>query len=400
MSSCGPQPPTIWHAPLRELRTFPRPPLQTVFSVGTDSIQITWRRLPGDGVRRLHVGSRTVEVDDETASQPGSVLVDDLRPATTYACGLRTGGPRPDPLWSSTATTLTPPPGERLCRIATINDVHIGSYSFGITHSMRERPMPEITSGTRCARAAMADIDAAGIDALFIKGDLVHKGLPGEWIEAERLLSGRPWPVEMCLGNHELRDPARAHDGVSRIGMAPIKEVRTFDLPGVTVLLAESGRIDSERGTIAASTSEIAAAAADINGPMLMFMHHNLQAHKRAWMLPTGIPGDEATPFLDRVGAANPNVLIATGHTHRHRRREHGPVTVVEVGSPKDYPGTWAFYDVYETGVVQVVRRVSHPDAMAWTERTRTGALGAWGRWSPGRLSERCFVRRWDLSSR
>jgi hypothetical protein len=35
------------------------------------------------------------------------------------------------------------------------------------------------------------------------------------------------------------------------------------------------------------------------------------------------------------------------------------------------------------------------PEALAWTERTRRSALGAWGRWSPGRLTDRSFTHVW-----
>ena len=42
---------------------------------------------------------------------------------------------------------------------------------------------------------------------------------------------------------------------------------------------------------------------------------------------------------------------------------------VTEVGSVKDHPGTWAGYLVYEGGIVQTVRRIMDPTALAWTER-------------------------------
>jgi hypothetical protein len=43
---------------------------------------------------------------------------------------------------------------------------------------------------------------------------------------------------------------------------------------------------------------------------------------------------------------------------------------VTEVGSPKDYPGTWAGYVVHEGGIRQVVRRVAAPEVIRWTEST------------------------------
>ena len=37
----------------------------------------------------------------------------------------------------------------------------------------------------------------------------------------------------------------------------------------------------------------------------------------------------------------------------------------------KDFPGTWAEYRVYDGGILQVVHRVSSPEALAWSEECR-----------------------------
>ena len=68
---------------------------------------------------------------------------------------------------------------------------------------------------------------------------------------------------------------------------------------------------------------------------------------------------------------------------------------VTEVGSPKDYPGTWGGYVVHEGGIRQVVRRIAEPDVIAWTEYTRRAVGGVWGLWSPGSLSDRCWSHTW-----
>jgi Icc protein len=68
---------------------------------------------------------------------------------------------------------------------------------------------------------------------------------------------------------------------------------------------------------------------------------------------------------------------------------------VTEVGSTKDYPGVWAGYKVFEGGIIQLVRRTSDPDVMAWTEATRRAVNGQWRRWSPGRMADRCFTVDW-----
>jgi hypothetical protein len=123
-------------------------------------------------------------------------------------------------------------------------------------------------------------------------------------------------------------------------------------------------------------------------------MHH--QPHRNP--LPFYPPGHEsgaAKRFLDAVAEANPATLVTAGHTHRNRGWRHGPLRVTEVGSPKDYPGAWAGYIVHEGGIQQVVRRIADPSCLDWIEYTRRAVLGAWGRWSPGRLRERCFTHDW-----
>ncbi|HEX4775404.1 MAG TPA: hypothetical protein VFW74_01400, partial [Acidimicrobiia bacterium] len=71
-----------------------------------------------------------------------------------------------------------------------------------------------------------------------------------------------------------------------------------------------------------------------------------------------------------------------------------GPVPFVEIGATKDYPGCWAEYRVHEGGYTQVVRRISAPDALTWTERTRPMFAGLYRDYALGPLGARCFTSR------
>ncbi len=85
------------------------------------------------------------------------------------------------------------------------------------------------------------------------------------------------------------------------------------------------------------------------------------------------------------------------GHTHRNRVRRiraTGDRPWVEVACVKDYPGTWAEYRVFEGGVLQVHRRISTPEALAWTEQTRHMYEGTYGPYAFGALEDRCFAMR------
>jgi hypothetical protein len=124
-------------------------------------------------------------------------------------------------------------------------------------------------------------------------------------------------------------------------------------------------------------------------------MHHYPQRFRVPTMWPPGIAGPDAAALLDAVAAANPRTFVTSGHSHRHRAHRHGPLVVAEIGSTKDFPGAWAGYTTYEDGIMQTVRRVAEPSAIAWTDRTRHAVGGIWGLWSPGFRDHRCFVHEW-----
>ncbi len=69
-----------------------------------------------------------------------------------------------------------------------------------------------------------------------------------------------------------------------------------------------------------------------------------------------------------------------------------GTIPYVEVACVKDFPGTWAEYRVYEGGVIQVHRRISTPEALAWTNKTRAMFAGFYETYAFGALSDRCFT--------
>ena len=55
----------------------------------------------------------------------------------------------------------------------------------------------------------------------------------------------------------------------------------------------------------------------------------------------------------------------------------------------------WAGYAIHEGGIRQVVRRIAEPDCLAWNERTASSLGGLWGRWTPGKLADRCLTHPW-----
>ena len=373
------------------MRTYPKPRRAEVFAVAPSAVQLTQRALP-PGLLRVRIGP--AEVERQHAGGPTAVTVGGLEPGTEHPLTADLDGQTVTG-WPSTVSTPKTPGGELLSRIGSLNDVHIGAGDFGLAHSMREEPQPAVVSSVRCAEAAADALEDWGAEHLFIKGDLIHQATPSEWADAARIFGFRPWENHITWGNHERVDEAACIDGVALVGAEPVKPVAVTDLPGLRVILADSSIAGSNRGSVAGVTDEIVALAGESDTPVLLFTHHNLQPRKFAWMLPSGVSATEATPLLDALDRAQPKTVAVSGHTHRHRRRTHGAVTVAEVGSSKDYPGIWSGYEVYEGGLVQIVRRVERPDCLAWTERTGSALAGIWGRWSAGTIDDRCFTRRW-----
>jgi hypothetical protein len=231
-----------------------------------------------------------------------------------------------------------------------------------------------------------------------VKGDATNHGRRSEWSAFGSLVEGADLPVDVLPGNHEARAEREldADEALVALGLKPLDGVRFVDHPGIRLVLVDSTIPGNHhRGTLEPIADAAVEAVGDAPGPAMVVMHLNLRAFVIPHFWPPGVSPREGRPFLDRLAAANPRVLVTSGHTHRHRRKDHRTVVTTEVGSPKDYPGTWGGYVVHEGGIRQVVRRVAAPDCIRWTEYTRWAAGGVWGLWSPGPLGHRCFTHTW-----
>ena len=197
------------------------------------------------------------------------------------------------------------------------------------------------------------------------------------------------------LGNHETmkRGRERADNMLHLMGL-PTDSVRTVDLPGVRVVLVETAIDDRGHGRV-----RDLAAAVDAVGetslPCLVVIHHHIQRLPVPTFWPPGIHSTSGNRFVRELRRANPAIVVTSGHSHRYRKRLIDGVPHVEVGSVKDYPGGWAGYAVHESGLRQVVRRVSPSDCLRWTDKTRHVMFGAWRLFAPGTIDDRCFVHRW-----
>jgi hypothetical protein len=182
---------------------------------------------------------------------------------------------------------------------------------------------------------------------------------------------------------------------MARHGVKIVADVAHVDVPGLRVVAVNSVWHGHERGHLAGRVERLLETARSSPSPLLVTTHHQLGRWPFPTFIPAGIFGPESRRMMRALAATGRHALVTSGHTHRHRRRNLWSVPFTEVGSPKDYPGTWSGYIAYEHGLVQTVRRVADPDVIDWTERTRGTVAGIWGHWAPGTLVDRCFVERW-----
>jgi 3',5'-cyclic AMP phosphodiesterase CpdA len=171
-------------------------------------------------------------------------------------------------------TTLPRPPGELLCRFATVNDVHFGEKVCGLIDGdggpvfesePGDDPYPEVMN--RGAIAEMAAMDPA---VVIVKGDLTSEGTQAEY---DRFLSF----YEPAFGDrlHHIRGNHDAYYG----GTFAPDEPFVVDVSGVRLAVLDSTIPGQENGQVPADQlawlDDVAADAAASGLPVLVFSHHH-----------------------------------------------------------------------------------------------------------------------------
>lgn len=287
-----------------------------------------------------------------------------------------------------------PAPGERLATFATVNDVHFGERVCGVvdgsdvgptfTTEPGDDPYPEVMN-----RAAIAEMAALDPDVVLVKGDLTADGTDDQY----QAFLGAYQPafgdrLVHVRGNHD------AYTGAT-FAAFPVAEVT---LPGVRLAMIDTSIPGRAGGGVQPAQLEwLDALAAGSDRPILLFGHHHCwdpssQERPEEYF---GIRPADSEQLVELV-ARRPSIIgYFAGHTHRNRVRRFaatGEVPWVEVACVKDYPGAWAEYRVHEGGVLQVMRRISSPEALAWTEKTRHMFEGLYANYAFGELADRCFT--------
>jgi predicted phosphodiesterase len=300
-----------------------------------------------------------------------TTVADDLIVAHQGATVHRLTGLQPDTdhqVDGTTARTLPRPAGVLRCRFATVNDVHFGEVECGRIDDHPEGPILRPAPGEpphpeTMNRAAVSEIAAIDPAAVIAKGDLTSDGTPEEFAAFEACYRDRfGQRLYAVRGNHDSYRHQTGYTGHQLIA-----------LPGVAVALLDTAIPGSTTGWISDEQLDwLDAIAATSTSPIIVMGHHQQWISGNRSGDYFGLHPDPSDA-LDALAARRPAVIAYTsGHTHRHRIRSMAcGVPSIEIGCVKDFPGTWAEYRVFDGGVMQVVHRISSPEALAWSERCR-----------------------------
>lgn len=325
----------------------------------------------------------TTVAEDMAVAFAGEVVhrFDGLRPGTGYE-------------HDGIAYETLPDLGPLLCTFATVNDVHFGETRCGVIEGSDTGPVLSVAEGeepypelmNRCAISEIAANDPA---AVIVKGDLTSNGTVEEYDRFrsfyEPAFGDR---LVVVRGNHE------SYHGTD-IAAVP---TQLIELPGMRVALVDTSLEAKAGGGISRQQIEwIGDEASTGDVPMLVMGHHHVwdpgsNTRPESYF---GINPDESESLVELVARHGRLLGYFAGHTHRNRLRRFdktGEFPWVEVASVKDFPGAWAQYRVFEGGVSQVMHRISDPQAIEWTDRTRAMYGGAYEEYAFGSLEERCFV--------
>jgi 3',5'-cyclic AMP phosphodiesterase CpdA len=287
-----------------------------------------------------------------------------------------------------------PRPGERLATITTVNDVHFGELECGHLDELDVGPIYTADPGaepypTLMNRCAVAEMTAAEPDAVVVKGDLTAFGTQDEYKQFRAM-------YEPAFGDrlHHVRGNHDAYFGETFADEAPF----SVELPGVTLAVIDTAIPRMVTGGVSSDTLEwLDQLAADADRPVLVFGHHHPWSPD-ATSRPDnyfGISPDDSERLVELVARRKRIVGYFAGHTHRNRVRRFtatGDVPWVEVASVKDFPGAWAEYRVFDGAILQIFRRISAPEALAWSEKTRNMYGGLYEDYAFGDLGDRCLV--------
>ena len=276
--------------------------------------------------------------------------------------------------------------------------MHFGEVECGIIDGLEMGPTFRVPEGAepypvtmnRGAVAEMAAIDPA---AVVVKGDLTAAGTAEEYQAFLDML--RAPSASACTTSGATTTCA---PGATLAASGP----RSVDLPGVRLALIDTTVAERASGRVVVGDPGVVGrpGRAPADRPVLVFGHHHVWSPESRQRPDDyfGIHPDDSERLIDLV-AAPPDDRRVLRRPHPPQPgpalRGHRGGPWVEVACVKDYPGSWAEYRVFEGGVLQIHRRISTPEALAWTEQTRHMFAGTYADYALGAVEDRCLAITW-----
>jgi len=392
-----------------------------IFGLTETSVTLSFALREAGGPVDAEVGIRVNgELRARSAGIRGTRLVriDALAPATSHRIELEAANAAPPPhdrYFPEAVATLPAPERRQVASLATLNDLHFGEPRFGGTlladgeygpaapgHPAVHETDGEVPYWLAMNEDAVREINALGVDATVVKGDIADRGRPEQFGVARRTLDGLASPWHGFLGNHDhyARLEGEVVDGCALLGQPP--SPRTVDLGGWRMIFVDTVEPGHHHGVLPEERRRWLAGALDETReaaiPTLVFMHHQPvpPENRRSYPNNIGLVPEDSVPLYELIGRHPQVRAVLIGHTHRNRVRTHpasGSVPFIEVNCVKDYPGGFGHYRLFEDGHFrQEVRRTSSARALAHSTLCRGFFAGGYREFALGPLASRSLA--------
>lgn len=394
-----------------------------------------------------------VEVGAHEPTPYHYVEIAGLKPGTTYYWRAESGGvpavpttipnqgfPRAEPPLAAppSFTTLVPPPGREIGRVAWLNDLHFGESVSGLITSEAGGLPPGFAADPDdpywrfMARAAVAEAKARGCTLLLANGDVTAEARPAEVQEARATLDtfgalagashvapGDAPAYFVTRGNHD-----RFHAGAEWQGCSGSEAKDCFGdafaggyVPGSTHFAVTVGTdraryrfvgLDSndatETGVLRQGELDFLEAELARGEATIPLFHHPASDFGAVNAVPpvaSDLDSADAAAFRALLAGRDNVAAVYAGHTHRNTRSTSsttGTVPFFEGGAVKEYPGGYTVVRLYETGYLVSFWKTAAPECRAWSERSRGEYLGLYPYYTLGSLGDRNW--RYDIDAR
>ena len=359
-----------------------------------------------------------VRATSEGAVGTRLVRIEGVEPGRRHRLELRpTGAPAVEPSKYFPESFETPPAphANPVASFATLNDLHFGEPRFGGRMGEDHETGPEAQGFPLVHEGdtdvpywqfmnedAVEGINALGVDAVFIKGDIADRGRPEQFEVARRTFERLKAPHHAFLGNHDYYalHQGQEIDGYALLGQQPAP--RTVDLGGWRLVLVDTVEPGEHHGVFGDDRLRwLADALAETREsaiPTLVLTHHQPVPPEHADSYPNsiGLIPEHSVRVFDLLGQHPQVKAVLIGHTHRNRVRRYsasGSLPFVEVNCVKDYPGGFAHYRLFDDGHFrQEVIRTSTERALAHATHCRDFFDGFYRDFALGTLAERCYA--------